>query len=316
MSNKKNDLEREQFSGLILPWLNHLYKLFLDRIIEKHNLKIDKEFWFFLSLGVFSLIIYFTGINIWVPLGLFFGALLILLLHNNSYIRKKLFPRQSEEIEDFLSNIKSKSNDDILNFIKNYPLETNQIIQIIQIKKDKYDIYLFIDKYQSIKSELLEYMIEEKIQDIMGEDLFCKFLLHSKEHISKNKYELLLKSKNDKKILKTINLCYPFYLKKHQVFKFFANLIIKVRNSFNYGTTKFIIFLASMIIVLLSIKKDPSVLTIKTQSTLPLITQLINNVLAFLIISSIITIIINYVISLLLRLFRYITYLSAPDTKE
>jgi len=313
MDDEKENSNRVKFSGIILPWLEHLYKLFLDPFIKTHNLIIDDEFWFFLSFSIFSGILYFTKVNIWVPLGFFVGAIIVLILHNSKYIRRRIFPKEAEKIDDFLNNLKFKTQDELIIFIKSYQLETNQILKIIEYKKNNYDIYLFIRKYQLINSELLEYFISNELYKVMGPELFSQFIILSLDHISKKNYDLLRKSTNNKDIIKSLNLCYPFYLKNHPTFKFFANIFIKIRTSINYEGLKFGILILSLVIMIFIASKDPSLLRIvPSSSKMALLTQITGNIFAFIMSVGILTLIFLLIIKGVLRLFRFIVCLFAP----
>lgn len=314
MNQKDDNSNREKFSGLVLPWLEYLYKLFLDPFIKKHNLILDDEFWILLSFTIFSGILYFTKVSVWVPISFFIGTVMILLLHNSSYIRRKVFPKESEKIDDFINKLSNKSLDDILVFIKNYQLDTAQLIKIIDHQKNNHDIYLFIIKYQSIRSEFLEYLIQNKLYETIEVDLFSKYLVHSINHISKDNYTSLKNSIDDNKIRKTLNLCYPFYLKKHSIFKFFANSVIKFRNAINYGGVKLGVFLISLFTMLTAVSKDPSILRMTQPiSKMDLLNQIMGNIFAFVMTAGILTILILILIKYILRTYRYFIYIFAPS---
>lgn len=313
MFNKDNNSNREKFSGLILPWLEYLYKLFLDPFINKHNLILDDEFWILLSFTIFSGILYFTKVSILIPISFFVGTFLIFLLNNSSYIRRKVFPKESEKIDDFINKLLNKSIDDILIFIKSYQLDTEQIIKIIEFKNDNYDIYLFILKYQLIQSELIEYLIKNKLYEIIEVDLFSKYILYSLNHISKDNYISLKNLTKDNKIKKILNLCYPFYLKKYSIFRFFANLVIKFRNAINYGGLKLGVFFVSLFITIIIIVNDPSMLQI--HSTVPnvnLLNQIMGNVFAIMMVVAIFGLIILTIVKFIFRIYRFVIYLFAP----
>ena len=92
---------RDKFSSIISQYLEYIYKLLLDDYIKKHNLKLRTELWYFLSLGIFSVLILIFGISILIPVGFFFGALLLLLVDNNKYLRRKILPNEIERVKDF-----------------------------------------------------------------------------------------------------------------------------------------------------------------------------------------------------------------------
>jgi len=297
-----------------LPWLEHLYRLFLDPYLGKHNLTVDDEFWIFLSFGIFSLLLYFKGVNVWVPAFFLMGAAIVLILRNNSYIRRRIFPTESEKIENFLNNIDTKDLNDILRFIKDYQLDTNQIIKFLQFKPQNYDIYLFIHKYQPIRSELIDYIVTQNLVNFMGEDLFCKYLLSSIDHISKEKYNYIKSQFTNEKVAKTLNLCYPFYLDHdHRVFKFFSNILIRFRNSINYGSFKLGILFLSFLIVMFAVSKDPSLLVMnQPPAGINPSEQILSNILGVIMASFILAIIFLYAIKQIFKLFRGIIYIISP----
>ena len=267
-----------------------------------------------MSFGVFSAILYFTGVNKWVPLGFLIGSLVVLTLHNSSYIRRKIFPKQSEEIDEFLDDLSNKSLDEILTFIKKYQLDTNQLIKILNIHKDNYDIYLFIRKYQSIKSELVEYLIQNQLYIVLETDLFNQYLIGSLNHVSKEKYRELRKVLTDKRTIKTLNLCYPFYLKKHSIFKFFSYLLMKIRNSINYGGVKVGVFVLSLFTIAFYVSKNPSMLQIdRTKQGIQLIDELMSNLFALLTLSGLFALLVLFIIGRIIKFSRFILYLFAPD---
>jgi len=180
----------EKFDGLVFDYLTHLYKLLIEPLLKKLNLNPTEEFWYFLTLGVFSLILYFIGISWHLPFFLLMGAIVVLILENSSYIRRKYFRTTDETVGDFLSELDKKSLDDVLEFITRYSLVIEEIKRLLDSKfKEYYAVYLRIYEDQDIKVELVEYLISKKLIHVMGVELFRKYILRSNETIKYSKYK-------------------------------------------------------------------------------------------------------------------------------
>lgn len=309
----KKDSNRELLAGLILPCLNPLYRSILDPLFRYFKIVDTMEFWIYLSFGIFATVLYATGASVWVPILFLIGAIAVLIVENNTFFRNLIFPKDSDKIKDFLDRINSKTIDEILMFIQRYQLNTEQIIQVIEHKPGTYDIYLFINKNQSIKSELLEYLIINKAYVPMGEDLFCKFLMRSLDHISKENYDLLKKIINTKKCVKTINTCYPFYLQDHSIFKAFAHAVIYIKNALNYGPVKWGIFSLSLAITIVIIQKYRILIQVTTNSKMEILSQIMGNLFIWFMIACILSLGVWFIIIRIFRLFRYVIYSCAPS---
>ncbi len=246
---KNGELYRKEFSGLVLPYLEYIYAIFAENFIKKHELKIVSEFWIFLTMGIFSIILYFTGVNIILPLGFFFGAFLIFMLHNNSFIRRKWFPRQDEKVEVFLKTIDNKTLNQTLKTLKDNTFRTKQIIELLKTKYNKnYQIYEFILRYQGARTEVLSYIISKELYNNFDEGLFSKFLLKNCS-LAKDDY-LRVKNlfKNKKAVLKALMISNPGYIEENSIFKKLSMFRYKVKNSIKYGLGGWLLFLVALII--------------------------------------------------------------------
>lgn len=233
----QTSLNREKFSGLVAPYLDYLYKIFLDSFFERHDFKVPSEFWIGLTFTIYSWILYVTGVNVWWPISFTLFTLVVFTFYNSSTVRRKVFPKDDEMIDSFLNNLQTKSQCEILDFLTEYKLDTKHLIQILNQLPDKYDVYLFIYRYQSIQSELVAYLVDHKAYSVTGDELFAEIILYSKNKIGRKRFKQLKEQKIGTKTNKTLNLCYPFYLKEHRIFKFFADFYHRVRYALNYGPT-------------------------------------------------------------------------------
>jgi hypothetical protein len=263
MDNEKELEKAESFNGLIFPYLGYLYRIFLLNIFQKYKLFVNQEFWYLLSLSIFSFIILFFGIDVWVPVLFLIGAIIIFLSYNLPFIKRKILPPKSEIIEEFLATLDKKTLSNVTDFIKNYPLEDKQIKEILSSRfGDNYDIYNSISKYQDFESEIIEFIIDSNKIDIMGEELFCDYLRKSWNRLTLNYYKRLREITSEKqKIQKNLSILYPFYLSKNNKFRSSVNFYYKIR-SFIQGPGFGVLFISSMIIVTYFYSLDPSIFAI------------------------------------------------------
>jgi len=297
---------RGGLSSLVLPYLEYLYKLFLDPFIKKYDLKIGIEFWFFLTLAIFSFVLYVVGISIYIPISFFVGALLIFILNNSSYLRRKFFPKQKEKIESFLKGINKKKLSQILSFMKSNSLNTDQIIKMLKTKhKEHYEIYKFILQKQTISQELLKYIVLNNLETYMGEKLFIKYLFKCRNSLSKKDFVFMKeKFKRNKKISKAINLCYYFHLPKHPLFKLFASIRNNILLSIDYGSTIAFLFLISLSFTIYSVFD-----TIKREL---MNKNIFSTIFATLLTSLLLTALLKWLILLLLKVYTKILHIFSP----
>ena len=147
----------------------------------------------------------------------------------------------------------------------------------------------------------------------MEEELFCKYLRQSLNHISRDKYNSLRRATKSDKIIRTLNLCYPFYLKKHSEFKFFAKLCNKLIIANNYGILNILIIFVSVILVIIAIAHNPEILlSSKVNTKTDLLSSILGNLFAFGMTTLILALIIKLLISWANRFFRFLVYFFAP----
>jgi hypothetical protein len=315
MVNTKTQEEEDidAFPDLVLPILKHLYRLFLRPLFKWLNLKTTNEFWYFLTLAVFAVLAR-KGVALYVISLLFLGAALVLLIRNNDYIRNKLFPKQKEKIEVFLQNINKCKHAEVLQFLYENQLETKQIISVLKTRhKVHRDTYEFIMKKQMIESELLEYVINENLDKIIGKDLLTQFILRSRDAVSLRDYNVLVgKYTTDKKIMKAINVRYYFYLEKHSVFKFLAKPVDVVRRFMNFGSGRMTIFVVSLLIAVPILPKvivnNPA-----PKGGIMIFQSILGNIMKFLILTFFIAIGVQLGVNCLLRVYRRILCFFAPS---
>ncbi len=230
----------KSFSGLVLPHLQYLYEIFIERWAKDRGVVFNNEFWYFTTLAIFSSVLYFTDVNVWVPVSFAAGALLAVILKNNAFLRRRLFPKQGEEIADFLAGVQGKGLADILQFLKSYSLETSQMIQILKTKHRTHrDVYQFILETQTLDMEFIEYVIENKLYGHMGSDIFAEYLVKSREHLDRRHYNELYRTfASDEKVLRALNVHCYFYVRKHRLFRRLAALQNSIRMSLQYGNGK------------------------------------------------------------------------------
>lgn len=317
---KQETPKRAKLSDFISPYLEPLYELFVDDFIKKYNIDVPDSFWFVFSLFIFSVLVVYSKLDYQASVFLLLLALLILLAKNRKIIAKKFFPKQSDAINSFIDNIQTKNLDETKKFIQqNYrQLSTNSQIKLLESKfNNNPAIYQSIFYNQIIYSELIEHIIKNNLIPNMGIDIFCDYLLGSVNTISFNYYEFIKNSyKDNDKVIKTLNVCYPFYLKSHPIFNFFANIRISLKESMNYGNGNGVIALFSLILVIFALSTQPQSINsskyIIPTEPLSAIFFVINLVMGFFIAIGFITIIINFCFRWLLRRYRGFLYLVSP----
>ena len=249
--NEEKDIEK--FGGIIHPYVKYIYGFLYKYIIKPLKLDISKEFFYFLSFGILTIILFFSSIPIWLPILFFSLAGLDLLLLNGGFFKEKFLPPLSKEIENFFSDIENKRQYDVIKFISYNNLSTKSIIRLLEIPRfnDNAQIYSYIVKKQWIHPELLNYIIENDLYLRMGDDILCKFLKNSISDMSRNNYlKIINVYEKNTKVIRTINYCYPHYLKDHKIFQFFAKIPLTIREFFLFGMGNFVLFLGFFIIYL------------------------------------------------------------------
>jgi hypothetical protein len=317
ISSSQSDKDIQNFGGVVNPFIQYIYEFLQKYIIKRYNLKIRNDFWYFLTFGIFSGILYFTGISWAVPLILISLAGLVFIGDNAPFLRRKVFQSSSEEIDLFFKDIEKKSLYDAINFIINTRFGTKTTIRLLNIQKfnENIQIYEYILKKIAIEGELLDYLIEHNLYAKMGDDLFCEFL---KESISPTNYSSYQKLKTEfnrnERVIKTINMIYPSYLKDHRIFKFFAKIPVKIKNFFVYGIGN-IVFLAIFFGIYLSLylKGALNYLIIPSSEQFFQVFEVFSVFISMFLASAILTIIIRFLI-LSITQKRMLLYYFSPKT--
>lgn len=304
-----SESDRKHFAGLVLPYLDYLYDFFIFPTLKRHNLIVTVEFWNFLSLGIFATIIYFTELSAWVPITFLIGAALVLLLHNNSYIRRKVFPKKTEEVKCFLDDVDKKSIEEISEFVTAYSLDVKQLQRVLVTRhKNNRDLYILIYQNQQIKAELLDYMFDNRLYACSGGDVFAKYILMCKDRLGKRKYaEMVKEFRDDVCIAKALNVQYYFYAKCGPIFRFFCWLQDYVRRGVNYGSGKALMFmigfLFSALLSLKALQTDSSPKTISVGAAVFIVVVITGVVIAGLLMG---------ILKIVLNGYRRILFLVAP----
>jgi hypothetical protein len=65
------------------------YGFFNKYVIRKFGLTVEKDFWYFLSFGLLTAILFFSGIPYWLPVLFLSLAGLDFILHNGGFLKEK-----------------------------------------------------------------------------------------------------------------------------------------------------------------------------------------------------------------------------------
>ena len=333
--NQNNDTtieKRAEFSDFVSPYLEPIYGLFVDDFITKYKIKLTSTFWFVFTLFVFSVLTLYFNLSYQGAFFLFLLALLIFLTQNRKLITNivttKILYNKSKIVDEFIKNIDSKNLDETKRFIINnyHELNTQDLILILQSKFCEYSAFhTSILKNQIITSELLEYIIKNDFIPKLGDDIFCEYLKFSSNPISLSSYEIIKnKYRDNPKIIKTLHVCCPSYMKSHSIFKFFANIRLGLKESLNYGKIKYFLSILWFFVIIYAISINPIpsssfiIPNTSDQSTKTLFTLLnfVNFSLSLLLTVGIFVIITLFVIVWILRRYRTLLYLVAPSSAE
>jgi|GEM_PF-4842782 len=141
MSNNHQSLEKnkissdekeiQKFGGLVNPYVKYLYGFFNKYVIRKFGLTVEKDFWYFLSFGILSAILFFTGIPYWLPVLFLSLEGLDFIFHNGGFLKEKFWTSPSKEIDAFFSELEKKTQYQVIQFISNNRLGTSNLIRIL-----------------------------------------------------------------------------------------------------------------------------------------------------------------------------------------
>ncbi len=239
--------EREKLTGIISHYLEYIYGLTFDKIADKYNLVLSLEFWYFTTLGIFTLVIFFTGLSFWMPISFFIGAFLVFLADNSNTLRRHLIPREKERIYDFLEGIKSKNKGELLKFLRKYSLKPNDLREVFCSKYGiDHDVHKFILKFQKIDIEVFRYVFFKGVYKSLTKKQIIAYIYKCRGHLPKTKFKKLSRMFKDPDIIRMINMRYYFFLENNWFYKFLMGIWITIRDFFKYGYGKFLVIVAAL----------------------------------------------------------------------
>jgi hypothetical protein len=231
-------LEQASYLGTILPLLDIFYVTVLEKQIKKYDLNIVKEFWIYFGLLVFSIIFFFDPFKFETIIFLFFATLITLILYNQIFFKKRIIPDDREEISTFIADIEKKSSIEIIDFIRQYhrKLQESEIIAIIDSTAGKSGtVYDFL-KNCNISSKIVIHIVKTNRFNVIGEDLFKQLLRKFKMGMIYDNFNFLsLHFKENKGIIRILNLYNPKYSKKTSIIQYLANKAQAFQFSINKG---------------------------------------------------------------------------------
>jgi len=327
---EKTSKAREAILDCVSPYLEPLYEIFIEDFVKKYNIVLPASFFFFIGLFFFSVISLYFNLSYQGAIFFLLVALLILIAKNRKQLgyilNKKILFDKGKFVDDFIREINTKELDEVKKFIlNNYrELDSNDLILLMQSKfYDNASFHMTILKKQVIENELLEFMINNDLDQKIGEDIFCIYLKYCYNPISLRSYEkLAARNVNNPKIIQTLNACFPQYLKNHSIFKWFANVRIQIKESIRYGKIRGIICFFWAIMGVLALTTHPiSVPTFPKNITSDAGSQAILNVISminigmsYLLTVAIFSFITLYSIMWLMRRYRSTLCYFAPKS--
>ena len=312
-------IEIKKFGGIIHPYVKYAYGFIYKYIIKPLKLEISREFWYFLSFGILTTILFFSTIPFWLPLLFFSLAGLEVLLMNGGFFKEKFLPSPNRDVEKFFTEIDQRRQYDAIKFISDNNLGTRTLIRILSIPKFKENaqIYSYVVKKQWIQPELLNFIIENNLYVQMGDDIFCEFIKNSISNMSRANYLKISQvfAKNIK-VIRTINYCYQDFLKNHDIFKFFAKIPLKIKDSFIFGYGNLILFSIFFIMYLYLFGTGQlQHLYVSTPNQIINLLGLFSVFISMLLASGILALILRTII-LKITQTRYLLYFFTPITTE
>jgi hypothetical protein len=316
---RSDEKDVQKFGGIINPYIKYLYGFFHKYVIQKFGLTIEKDFWYFLSFGILTSILFFSGIPYWLPVLFLSLAGLDFILHNGGFLKEKFWISPSKEIDDFFLNLEKKSQYQVIQFISLNRLSTSNIIRILQLPKfnDSCSIYDVIAKKQWIHSEMLDYIIENDLYVKMGDDLFCAFIKKSISDMNHYNYlKLTNVFRTNVQVIRTLHLCYPQYLTNHSLFKKFAAIPLKIKNSFTFGYGNLTIFAVFFCIyIVMYVTGQLRQVSFQTTDSLTQILQMFSVLVSIAFASTLLTFLVREAI-LFFTQGRFLLYYFTPKTPE
>jgi hypothetical protein len=317
-------LQQASYLGAILPLLDIAYETILEKRIKKYDLNIVKEFWIYFGLLIFTSIYYYYGIKIEAVIFFLFATLFTLIVYNFDFFKSRLLPDETNEMQRFIAEIDKKTFQEVIDFIKEYrnKLKENDIRLIIKSNHGKnWTVYKFLLSYQKLSSNILVDIIETNKIEIIGEDLFKKFIERLKMGISFENYKILvIHFKDNKNIVKTINIFNPSYLRTRSRFKTFAIFIQSFYISIIQGkiseAIKFIIIALMIAISIFGFNQITGpYLRMEPYQSFPIL-LLINYFFAIAITATFIWIFVTFCLTTITKILWYIIGIFAPDQPD
>ncbi len=314
---------RMKFSSLIAPHLEPLFNI-VDRLFTRYGIEIPIEFWFVTILAINSIIIYYEKISFELSISFIFLAILLLMASNIELITKTVstrIKRNSAKIPEttrFLNGLDTRNLTEVQKFLRNYrKLSYSEITTILQSKFSEHpSIHQSIIKYQNISSELIEYIIDRKIDEKISESLLSDYIYGTKDDISSKYYKIIKrKYSGSKEILKSLHVSYPLHSSGRTLFFRFANWRIIIRDWFNYGSGDGVFgFIALIPTVIASIQLCLTDLSwrIPSGDTIGTVLLGINFLMAGFIIWGLMFILMKGTAKIILSIVKWLLYIFAP----
>ena len=314
-----DEKEIQKFGGLINPYIKYLYGFLFKYVIQKFGLTIERDFWYLLSFGLLTSILFFTGIPYWLPLLFLSLAGLDFILHNGGFLKEKFWTSPSKELDSFFADLEKKSQYQVIQFLLNNRISTRDLKKILQQSQfnDSNSIYSVIVKKQWIHAELLNFIIENDLYEKMGDDIFCEFIKKSISDMNQENYKkIIIKRRENIQVIRTLHLCYPQYLKNHTIFKKFAGIPLWIKDSFIFGYGNLIIFsIFFCIYIIMFINGELNHILLPTTDSITQLFQFFSIFVSIAFASTLLTIVTREFF-LFLTQGRFLLYHFTPKTAE
>ncbi len=184
----------DQTGGLIAQFLQPVYKIIYENTYK--FIRYSSVFWGLISILSLLLVMKFGRIDVNYMIIIFIIAIIFEIVSLNQTLIKNILINSSEvKIKSFLDVIEEKSVDEVSDFIISEKLTTHALKAILTSKhKNNIEIYDSIKNTQDIESELIDFLIENKLTNNISEILLCEFIELCKTSLSKNSFEILMKT--------------------------------------------------------------------------------------------------------------------------
>jgi hypothetical protein len=304
---------------MLTPHFDILFKS-TNALSTRYGIIFPWEFWIALTFTIYAIYMHFYGYSDMELLFFFSLACLSLLFANSSLIFNfiKKVREATPETTLFLNNIESKEIQDVQKFLReNQELSSKEIIILLKSKFNTIpSIHLSILKNQKISGEILEYLIVHCIDNNLDPEIVKNYIYLARDDVSNSTVDQILFKYKEKQIRKALFINFPSHFRKIPIFSFFIKLRISIRDWFRYGTGDGVVAFPALILASYGvvIYYVPILQKAVTKFDLvAIIFGIINAVMGWFIIMGIIFIIFKVVILIILRIFKGILYLLAPD---